>query len=163
VTAQPIETERVSLEPLRVEHAAEMASVLDDPGLHRFTGGRPDTPGELRARYERWERGAPPGSGEAWLNWIVREQAAGVAVGTVQATVRGPAAEVAWVVGSAHQGRGYAKEAAAAMVDWLRAHGVRSVAANVHPEHMASMAVARHIGLAPTGAIAGDGEARWST
>ena len=36
-------TARMVLEPLRVEHATELAAVLDDPRLHEFTGGEPPT------------------------------------------------------------------------------------------------------------------------
>ena len=36
------------LEPLRVEHAEEMASLLDDPGLHVYIGGEPPSLPGLR-------------------------------------------------------------------------------------------------------------------
>jgi hypothetical protein len=36
----PLASERLRLEPLRVEHAAEMAGLLDDPQLHTFIGGQ---------------------------------------------------------------------------------------------------------------------------
>ena len=79
---------------------------------------------------------------------------------TVQAEAAAPVALVAWVVGTEHQGQGVAREAAAAMVDWLRQRGVEHVAAYVDPEHGASMAVARAIGLAPTDRVV-DGEVEW--
>ena len=34
-------TERLDLEPLVAEHAAELAPLLDDAALHEFTGGAP--------------------------------------------------------------------------------------------------------------------------
>ena len=46
------------------------------------------------------------------------------------------------------------------MVTWLREQGVSEVLAYVHPEHHASAAVARAIGLTPTETIV-DGEVRW--
>jgi hypothetical protein len=51
--ADVIETARLSLEPLRADHAAEMAPLLDDDVLHRYIGGRPATRSELRDRYRR--------------------------------------------------------------------------------------------------------------
>ncbi|MGZ4602692.1 MAG: GNAT family N-acetyltransferase [Kineosporiaceae bacterium] len=39
---------RLDLEPLRVEHAEEMAPLLDDPELHRFIGGEPARLEQLR-------------------------------------------------------------------------------------------------------------------
>ena len=55
-------TERLELEPLTVEHAAELAPVLDDAALHEFTGGAPLAPAALAARYARLaERRSPDG------------------------------------------------------------------------------------------------------
>jgi RimJ/RimL family protein N-acetyltransferase len=87
--AAPIGTERLLLTPLRVQDADEMARVLDDERLHEFTGGSPESPAALRARYERLLAGSPDPA-VTWLNWIVRERAGGHAVGTVQATVAVP-------------------------------------------------------------------------
>lgn len=162
---EAITTERLTLEPLRADHAQEMAPLLDDPALHVFTGGRPDTPDELRERYARQAAGRSPDGSARWCNWIVRRRDTGAAVGVMQATViedddHGSVAEVAWVVASAQQRQGYAREATAAMVAWLRAHGVGLVIAHVHPEHRASMAVARAVGLRPT-ELTVEGEVRW--
>jgi RimJ/RimL family protein N-acetyltransferase len=157
-----LDTERLRLEPLTTAHADEMAPLLDDPVLHTYVGGAPLSLEELRARYDRQARGRSPEGSERWLNWIVRERASGAAVGFVQATIDDgrSAAEVAWVIGSEFQGRGYAREAAAAMVALLAEDGIRVVAAHIHPGHAASAGVARAIGLAPTSVVV-DGEARW--
>ncbi len=154
---------RVSLEPLRVEHADELAPVLGDPLLHNFIGGEPADPVQLRARYRRQVVGRSQDGSQRWLNWLVRGREDAQALGTVQATVTeqedGLTAEVAWVIGTAHQGQGYAREAAGLMVTWLRRQGVDTVVAHVHPQHEASMAVARAVGLAATTAMV-DGEVR---
>ncbi|MET9068354.1 GNAT family N-acetyltransferase [Streptosporangium sandarakinum] len=161
MNAEVIATPRLTLLPLAVEHAAEMAEALDDPALHEFTGGSPATAGELRDRYARMVAG-PPDGGDAWLNWVVRVTETGRLAGYVQATVTPGRAWVAWVVGTPWQGRGLAAEAATAMVAWLREHGVRSFAAAIHPGHAASAAVARHAGLTPTPATV-DGEIIWES
>ncbi len=156
--------DRLSLEPLQVEHAAETTDLLDDPWLHTFIGGTPATEAQLVERYRRQVVGWSAGRSERWLNWVVRRREDDRVVGTVQATVTAGdqrvAAEVAWVTGTAFQGRGYAQEASSLMVGWLRSHGVTTVVAHVHPEHHASQAVARALGLARTGAWH-DGEERW--
>jgi RimJ/RimL family protein N-acetyltransferase len=163
-TAEPIDTTRLSLEPLRVDHADEMAAALDDPRLHEFIGGVPAAVDELRARYARQVVGHSADGREGWLNWIIRRRDTGHPAGTVQATVRrtGPRvrADVAWVVASGHQGQGIASEASTAMVAWLRTHGVDEVAALIHPGHTASANVARRLGLTPTDDFE-DGEVRW--
>jgi RimJ/RimL family protein N-acetyltransferase len=159
-----LDSERLHLEPLTVEHADEMVDVLDDADLHVFIGGRPATREELRARYEQLVVGHSRDGSERWLNWVIRRRDDGRAVGTVQATVteedRTHSAEIAWVIGTGQQRQGFAREAAHVMVAWLRGHGVTTIAAHVHPQHEASMAVARALGLEPTDALV-DGEVRW--
>jgi RimJ/RimL family protein N-acetyltransferase len=156
-----IATPRLVLEPLREEHAREMAAVLADPALHAFTGGAPLGAAELQARYERLVAGSPDPD-VVWRNWVIRLAREDRLAGTVQATIAGGVAEVAWVVGTPWQGRGIATEAAQALVAHLRGDGIATVVAHIHPEHRASAAVAATAGLAPTAGLC-DGEVRWST
>ena len=164
--ATRLETDRITLEPLRVEHADELAPVLDDPALHEFIGGRPASAARLRARFTRQVAGRSPDGRDLWLNWVIRLQATGAAVGTVQATVRSreatPTADLAWVIATTHQGQGLAKEAAGLVARWLNEQGVERLGARIHPDHQASMAVARWIGLAPT-ATRVAGEIQWQS
>ena len=99
------------MEPLRVEHAVELMPVLDDSSLHTFVGGEPADLAQLRARYARQVVGRSPDGSQCWLNWLVRGEDA-EALGLIQATVSEDEdeliAEVAWVIGTAHQRRGYA-------------------------------------------------------
>ena len=94
------------------------------------------------------------------MNWVLRDGAD--AVGTVQATLRPDrVAEVAWVVFTPFQGRGYAREAAVVLVEWLLASGAAdAVVAHIRPDHAASAAVARAAGLERTEEWH-DGERRW--
>jgi RimJ/RimL family protein N-acetyltransferase len=162
--AEAIESGRLTLEPLRVGHAEEMISVLGDPKAYAYMGGDPPSLEELRARYARQVAGQSGDGSQGWLNWIIRERDSQLAVGTVQATLRreqaSVSAELAWIVAVAHQRRGYATEAASAVVEWLRGHGVETFGAHIHPGHEASEGVARRLGLTSTGAIRG-GETRW--
>ncbi|MGW4141498.1 GNAT family N-acetyltransferase [Streptomyces mirabilis] len=160
LAAHTLRTARLDLLPLRVEHAGEMAEVLSDPELHTFIGGTPATPEALRSRYERLVAGSPDPA-VVWCNWVLRLREEGCLVGTVQATVTGEVAEIAWVVGTPWQGRGFAGEAARGLVGRLGEEpGVRTVVAHVHPDHRASAAVATAAGLAPTDRYQ-DGEVRW--
>ncbi|MEU8177917.1 GNAT family N-acetyltransferase [Microbispora hainanensis] len=158
-----IAAERLTLWPLTVQDADEMAEVLSGAELYAFIGGAPPTPQELRARYARLEARRSPDGRQEWLNWIIRRDTDRRAVGYVQATVadEGRRAEVAWVVGTTWQGHGYASEAAAALAGWLRARGVARIEAHIHPDHHASMAVAGRIGLLPTDHVE-DGERLWA-
>ncbi|MEO3974542.1 GNAT family N-acetyltransferase [Streptomyces sp. CAU 1734] len=154
VPAGTITTGRLDPVPLRAADAGEMFPVLSDPAPRTFTGGTPDPLPEPRARYLRMTAGSPDPA-VTWLNWVIRLRAESRAAGTVQATIGpsgdGPAAEIAWVVGTPWQRRGIATEAARALVDWLGRHSVAAVVAHVHPGHRASAAVAAAAGLRPTG------------
>jgi RimJ/RimL family protein N-acetyltransferase len=160
---EAIETGRLSLVPLAVGHAEEMAEVLGDPALHAFIGGAPHSAEALRARYERLVAGSPDPS-QRWWNWVIRLREEKCRAGTVQATVaageHGCVAEVAWVVGTPWQGRGIATEAARGLVAWLREQGTQAIRAHIHPGHQASAAVAAAVGLAPTDHWH-EGEIRW--
>ena len=164
IAAIRLDTGRLVLEPLRIDHSDEMAEALDDVALHTFIGGRPADAGELRRRYTAQVLGVSEDGTQWWLNWVVRRRDDRRAIGFVQATVTGSpadlAAEVAWVIGVRDQGRGYAVEAASEMSRWLRDQGVADMVAHVHPDHGASAAVARRLGLAPT-TVMQDGEVRW--
>ena len=138
-----------------------MATVLADPSLFAFIGGSPPSVEELRSRYRRWQAGSDRG-GETWHNWIARASADGAAIGHLQATVDESRyeADVAWVVGTAWQGRGLASEAARVVVAWLEATGITGITAHIRPGHRASERVAERIGMVPTPALE-DGERVW--
>jgi RimJ/RimL family protein N-acetyltransferase len=162
--AATLTTRRLVLEPLRPGHAGELAPVLDDLALHAFIGGAPASEAELRARFTRQAEGHSPDGTQGWLNWVARDRETNAPVGTVQATISdgddGRSAELAWIVSAARQGEGLATEAAAAAMAWLRARGVTRFVVHIHPDHGASAAVARHLGLAAT-EERHQGEVRW--
>jgi RimJ/RimL family protein N-acetyltransferase len=162
VTRDQISSGRLSLTPLAVGDADEMVGVLSGAALYAFTGGSPPSLDELRARYARLAAGRSPDGREEWRNWIIRREPDRAAVGYVQATITGGGtrAEIAWVVGLSWQRQGFAAEAVRALVAWLAARGVTAIQAHIHPDHVASAAVARRAGLAPTGQT-DDGEQLW--
>jgi RimJ/RimL family protein N-acetyltransferase len=162
VTAEVIETDRLRLTPLVPADADAMVEVLGDVRMHTFTGGAPLSQAQLQDRYRRLAVGHSADRSQLWWNWIVRVAADGEPVGTVQATVTSDhsSAAVAWEVGVRWQGRGFASEAAVALVDWLIVVGVPTIEAFIHPDHVASAAVARRAGLESTGEVV-DGEVRW--
>ncbi len=97
---------------------------------------------------------------------MLRRTSDGQLVGTVQATLHRPAtgllrASLAWVVGVDYQGRGYGHEGALAMARRLREQGVTEFVAYIHPEHHASMGIARALGLDASDVVVDD-EILWS-
>jgi len=160
---EAIAAPRVDLTPLTPDDAAEMVDVLAGDELYAFIGGSSPTSDELHAQYTRQAVGQSADGTEEWHNWIIRTRPYGRAMGFVQATItdQGRQAEIAWLIGLAWQRRGYATEAAKAMVAWLDANGVVTITASVHPDHVASESVARRAGLLPTDRCI-DGERTWS-
>ena len=170
--ADEIRADGLRLTPLAPADADALFPVLDDERLHAFTGGRPDTLEELRARLRAWSSERSPDGRQAWLNWLVRSTDDGRILGTTQATVeRAPAglvAVLAWTTATAEQGRGVASEAAAAMAAVARrvgrgphrgAHppgasgvGRRRPARGARPDRRAGR---RRDGVAPLGRVTG--------
>jgi RimJ/RimL family protein N-acetyltransferase len=156
-----IRSERLLLSQLQPHHANELFPLLDDDSLHTFIGGTPLALEELRGRYEALASRHSPDGTETWLNWIVCKIPDRTALGLLEATVARRSAFIAWVIGSRWQGRGYATEAAQAVVQWLLENlDVDAVVAHIHPEHVASERVAAHAGLTVTGEVV-DGERVW--
>ena len=158
-----LRTHRLSLTPLTVDDAAAMSEVLADPSMHRYTFDVAPSVEELRRRYRAQEAGPPAPSTNVWGNWAVRLPD-GAAIGFVQATVdpQASTATLAWVIGTAHQGAGYATEAMRILVSALRRAGVRRLTAFVHPRNDASRRVAQKLGLAmPAPHRPFDGEDEW--
>ncbi|WP_074713495.1 GNAT family N-acetyltransferase [Arthrobacter alpinus] len=163
---ESITSERLRLEPLSVEHAPEMVEVLADASLYEYTGGEAPSLEQLQRRYTLQAFGQSEDRSQGWFNWIVKPIGGSAPVGFVQATLERKASEVvaniAWVISPTHQGQGIASEGVRAMANWLHSKGVTGLEAYVHPEHHASMGVARNQGLHPTGLTDGI-ELRWES
>ncbi len=166
-----LRTERLDLEPVSPAHADDMVELLADRALYAFYADEASPSlDELRARYSRWAAGGSPDGSETWCTWILRLRVSRECVGFVQATVRleDRTAELAWVVGTAYQRQGLAREAAAAARDAVLAgtHAaggapVAHVEAHIAPGNTASEAVAAALGLEATRDHDPDGERLW--
>ena len=93
-------------------HAEELFDVLREPGLYEFLDEEPPPSVEsLRQKLARSESRKSPDGSEHWLNWIVRDERGRMA-GYVQATLFPDGeANIAYVLGSSHWGRGLAYRA----------------------------------------------------
>jgi RimJ/RimL family protein N-acetyltransferase len=157
---EAISSPRLTLTPLADTDAVEMVEVLSNPSLYEFTGGEPPTLSSLTELYAFQTAGSPR-EDEIWHNWVMRLEDS--AIGYVQATVIANTAEMAWVVGVPWQGRGYATEAGRSMMEWLAQREATQFTAHIHPEHEASQAVARALGLEATGVLDDEGEMIWAS
>ena len=156
-----IETDRLRLTPILREDAQNLFSVISDPALYVHTGQKPpESVGALGEAYASREARMSPDRQELWFNWAVRDRASKEPIGYMQASVAATQADVAWVIGSRWQMRGYGSEAAKAVIQWLFALGVPQVRARINPRNLASRKVALNADLRPTGDFA-DGEEVW--
>lgn len=118
----PLRGIAVALEPLVAGHADELIVPLADRALWTYADTPvPDSLEGLRARYRRLERRSSPDGRERWLNWAVR--AGADAIGFVEATARanGSQIAIAYALGRASWGRGYATDATRTMLSFLAA------------------------------------------
>jgi len=146
-----IRTERLILRPIAVEDVVPFAHMFADRQVVRFiSDGSTATEEETaewietsirRNAFEGFDRRtvvrAEDGSVLGWC---------GIAVWTIEGTIE---REVGYVLAREHWGRGYATEAAAAMLDRaLTTLGLRRVIALIHAGNAASKHVAGKLGFA---------------
>ena len=137
------------LEPLIAAHAEGLFPLLVDPALYRYIDQPPPPSVEdLRRGYRGLESRRSPDGREAWLNWALLHPQRGL-LGFVQATVIDDAQSwVAYVLGRAHWGHGFATRAVREMAAWLaRERQVRRLLACVHEDNRASCAVVTRLGF----------------
>ena len=95
----------------------------------------------LRNRKIEWE------SGDAYY-WVITERGIGKAIGGISCTITGENAEIGYLLNKDYWRRGYATEAATAIVDWLKSvQAVTRIFASCDMENMASIRVLEKIGM----------------
>jgi RimJ/RimL family protein N-acetyltransferase len=78
----------LSNQPLRESDAHDLYVPFLDDRLYLYIPERPPKSVDaLRTMFRSFEAGPPPGSGEVWLNWTIRQAADRLAIGTLQATL----------------------------------------------------------------------------
>jgi RimJ/RimL family protein N-acetyltransferase len=145
----PLHTEHLDLEPLRVQHADEIWPQLDDERMWRyFPALRPKTLDDLRRLYEKWSRGSQTQT-EVWCNWLCRERASGVLAASMQATVfvRARVFYIAYAVYPLHQRKGYGREGASAVIDYIKAYDVDRAFAEMDTRNEPSYRLAESLGF----------------
>ncbi|MBL7490681.1 GNAT family N-acetyltransferase [Frankia sp. AgB1.9] len=140
-----LETDRLTLRPLRLADVDAFLALHADDRVNRFVGSY--TRDQALVRLETVEK--------QWTNrghglFAVQLKTTGEFVGRI-----GPQfwdefgeVEMAWTLRAEAWGRGYATEAAQACIDWAFEHLAENyLAAYIHPENAASHHVARRLGF----------------
>jgi [ribosomal protein S5]-alanine N-acetyltransferase len=145
-------TVRLQLDPLVAGDAEPMFELLRDPEIYEYLDyGPPPSLEYLRGVYEELEARVSPDGSQLWLNWVIRPRGDAPA-GFVQATVSGADAWIAYVLGRASWGRGYASEAARAVIEHLRAAcGVTRFLATAEAENVRSIRLLERLGFRAVG------------
>lgn len=146
-------TERLRLEPASSRHRDVLLAMNGDPAVMRFIEGRPQTPEEtdawIRRQEDRWAR-----HGRGWWTLFLAGTGEGIGASCVQHLEGDPEKEIeiGWRLLPGHWGRGYATEAARAMVDFafetLRVPRLYAVA---DPDNAASERVMQRLGMRDVG------------
>jgi RimJ/RimL family protein N-acetyltransferase len=150
-----IETPRLRLREHRPTDHDAASAMWADPAVVRFIGGRAFTPEEV------WQRLLRYAGLWAWFGfgyWAIEERDSGAFIGDIgfadfRRAIDPPLVDTPEfgfaLVASAH-GKGYATEAAAAVLTWAddKLQAART-ACLIAPVHGASLAVARKSGFAP--------------
>jgi ribosomal-protein-alanine N-acetyltransferase len=144
----PAATLRLALEPLAPSHASEAAPFLADPAMWRYIPRPLPTAEDVARRFAIVSVVDRP-NGDRWLNWVLRRHADGQAIGLVETTVsRGRRAYLAYFVFVPFQRQGYAREACASTLAYLRdGCGVVQVDAEVDTRNAASQRLLEALGF----------------
>ena len=151
--APRLETERLILRAWRQSDAEPFFAMMADPEVARFLSStqapmdRPDAWRTLSINIGHW---ALLGCGL----FAVEEKAGGAFVGRVGAwRPEGRAEmELGWGLARAHQGKGFATEAARAAGDWMfDALQIPRISSFIHPDNASSQRLAQRLGMRAEG------------
>jgi len=145
-----LETERLKLEPYNDSHYEGLRVMDNDPGVMRnINKGIVKTPEEtwenIRRVQTRWQK-----YGFSW--WAIREKSSGAIIGAAclqhLANVEGAPLEIGWRLVPKQNGKGYATEAAKAIIDFASEQiGSTYLVAVADPENIPSQRVMQRLGM----------------
>ena len=117
----PLETSRLTLRPFVADDFEALCAMRSDPEVMRYLYGERMSPAETGAFLTRKMAATSWASEGDWLTAAVVERASDLTVGDVAlrwVSERDATAEIGFVFDPRHQGKGFATEAARALVDW---------------------------------------------
>lgn len=149
-----LETERLNLEPFQASHFDGLRAMESDPEIMRYiSNGVVKTPEEtwesIHRVTQRWEK-----YGFSW--WAIREKTSGQIVGAAclqhLANIDGAPLEIGWRLIADFHGKGFATEAAKAIIEFAVEHiGATYLVAVAIPENTASQRVMQRLGMSYKG------------
>lgn len=158
MTGPTLLTDRLLLRPHRADDLEAVAAMWGDPRVTEHIGGRP------LSREEAWrniQRYIGHWALFGWGYFAVRDRATDAFLGEAglmdsrrdtRPSFEGTP-EAGWALNPAHHGRGYAREAVAAMLAWADARGMARTVCIIDPANTPSIALASKLGFSPVGEI----------
>lgn len=154
-TAAPLDTERLSIRPWRPDEAARLVDILGRVEVARWlSDGEPrllEDETEARARIEEWHAMTWPLG-----QWAIEVRETGIPAGSVLLAPiprSDGLVQIGWHLHPGDQGRGYASEAARAVLERGLSSGLEEIRALTHVPNLASRAVATRIGMRDLGVV----------
>ncbi|WP_199442639.1 GNAT family N-acetyltransferase [Umezawaea beigongshangensis] len=142
---------RLELRPLRADDTEDVVRLFAAPALSRYLAADLTDPERARAVVARGLAGTCPEGLGHWA-FVLGDELVGLGHLWPSLELPGDVPEIGWYVGVAHQGRGLATEAAAALLDHgLNRLGLPAVWALVHECDAGSLALAAKLGLLDVG------------
>lgn len=148
-----IRTERLTLRPAAAGDLPWILESINTPGIMRHLGGEVRTNDEVSASLDADIAAFDTPEGhQRWTAWRGQERVGRVGLFHVR-TEAAPEAlrgqrEIGWMFAEAHQGHGYATEAARAVLDWAFARGIREVFSQTSDSNASSTRMMHRLGLA---------------
>ena len=143
-------TERLSMQLVTRAHAHQAHHIFKDESLYTYIPSQPPTLEQLEKQYAMWENKESPDKTEFWLNWSVFEISSKKLVGRVQVGINKNTREasVAYVIGSASQGKGFGTEAIDGLIKHCHQHyGVSVFKAWIDTRNSASIRLVQKLGM----------------
>lgn len=140
-------TERLTLRRLRPDESAIVTAYKNDPDVARYQDWDlpyPET--EIAAKIAAYAERPWPCAGSG-LNVAIEHDGELVGDFGVGWDEDGAEADIGYTFRTEHQGRGFATEAAGAVVDRLLAEGVRRISSTADPQNLPSMRVLERLGF----------------
>jgi ribosomal-protein-alanine N-acetyltransferase len=144
-----LKTERLTLEPLRPDHAEAMYDGFNDPRMYTWIDVPPPASVEdLRDRFARIATPYAP-TGELWLNWPMRVEQEGAYAGLIEATMRADrVVYLAYFVFTRFSRQGLAREACRVVIDHLfRAYDAVEIRADMDYRNIPSRCLVESLGF----------------
>lgn len=154
ITIPTITTNRLVLRAFVQRDLEEYATIVGDPEVTKYLGD-----GHALSRDEAWRQMAVILG--HWMMfgyglWAVEERATGALIGRIgcQQPEGWPGFEIAYTLGRAYWGRGYAREGAGAALAYAReVHGRTSIISLIRPANAGSIRVAQSLGATLDGEV----------